>query len=268
MPSTLITLTTDFGSDDPFAGIMKGVILGINPTASIVDLTHGIPAQNIMRAALVVRYSARYFPAGTIHVAIVDPGVGSQRRPLLIQAKDSFYVGPDNGIFSLALEGTTPAKVIELSNETYYLRPTSATFHGRDIFAAVAGYLSLGIPPDSFGNAVPGFERLAWHEPVRDNGRIQGEIVYVDSFGNLITNIQKEDLKGLSPSSVVFSLGSITIRGVKPNYASGADEEYIALFNSWDLLEISRYRGNAQAATGMQVGDKVLIRSETTSATQ
>lgn len=266
MPSTLITLTTDFGANDPFVGIMKGVILGTNPNANIVDLTHGIPAQNIMQAALVVRYSARYFPAGTIHVAIVDPGVGSQRRPLLIQAKDSFYLGPDNGIFSLALKGITPARIVELSNETYFLRPTSATFHGRDIFAPVAGYLSLGIPPDSFGSAVPGFEQLGWQEPVRDNGGIQGEIVYVDSFGNLITNIQKEDIKGMSPSSVVFSLGSITIRGIKPNYASGADQELIALFNSWDLLEISRCRGNAQAASGMQVGDKVLIRSEPTSA--
>jgi S-adenosylmethionine hydrolase len=268
MPSTLITLTTDFGSNDPFVGIMKGVILGINPNANIVDLTHGIPAQNIVQAALVVRYSAGYFPAGTIHVAIVDPGVGSQRRPLLIQAKDSFYVGPDNGIFSLALKGTPPARIVELNNETYYLRPTSATFHGRDIFAPVAGYLSLGIPSESFGDLVPGFEQLAWQDPVLENGRIQGQIVYVDGFGNLITNIRKEDIKGLSPSDVVFSVGPITIRGVKPNYASGAGEDLIALFNSWDLLEIARYRGSAQAASGIQVGDNVVIQSEPASETK
>jgi S-adenosylmethionine hydrolase len=262
MPATLITLTTDFGANDPFVGIMKGVILGINPNANIVDLTHAVPAQDIRRAAFVVRYSTRYFPAGTIHLAIVDPGVGSRRRPLLIQGKDSFYLGPDNGIFSLALKGAAPAKIIELTEEKYYLKPTSSTFHGRDIFAPVAAYLSLGVPPESFGRRVEGFEQLAWPEPVKQKGRIEGEVVYVDNFGNLITNIETHDLDGISAGAPALSLGPITIRGLTESYASGADREFIALFNSWNLLEISRYRGNAQAASGIQVGDKVSIRTE------
>src|SRR5574341_2016219 len=141
----LITLTTDFGYSDPFVGIMKGVIARINPNAQVIDLSHGIPPQDIMAGALVLRHSVSYFPRGAVHVAIVDPGVGGARRPLLIECDGSYFVGPDNGLLSLALEDKQPARIVELSNPSYHLQSASKTFHGRDIFAPVAAYLSLGI---------------------------------------------------------------------------------------------------------------------------
>src|SRR5215467_14046965 len=136
----LITLTTDFGSADPFVGIMKGVIAGIHADAQVVDISHGVPPQDLVAGALILRHSVPYFPCGTIHVVVVDPGVGSERRPLLIQCDGNYFVGPDNGVLSLALEGRNPTRIIHLSNPVYHLQPTSTTFHGRDIFAPAAAY--------------------------------------------------------------------------------------------------------------------------------
>src|SRR5215208_586879 len=151
----LITLSTDFGYIDPFVGIMKGVIYSTNPQAKIVDLTHGIAPQSVLAGALMLRHSVNYFPPGTIHVAVVDPEVGSTRKPLLIESNGSFFIGPDNGIWSLALAERDVARVIHLSNRNYHLKPTSATFHGRDIFAPVAAHLSLGTTAEAFGEPLP-----------------------------------------------------------------------------------------------------------------
>jgi S-adenosylmethionine hydrolase len=137
----VITLTTDFGLQDSFVGIMKGVIAGINPQAEPIDLTHGIPPQDVLAGALTLRHAVRYFPTGTIHVAVVDPGVGGARRPLLIECNGNFFIGPDNGLLSLALENRDPARIVELTNPAYHLHPTSRTFHGRDIFAPVAAHV-------------------------------------------------------------------------------------------------------------------------------
>ena len=160
MERKLITLTTDFGYKDPFVGIMKGVLVGINPDCRIIDLSHEVPPQDPMAGALVLRCSAPYFPKGTIHVVVVDPGVGTNRRPLLIESEGHFFIGPDNGVLSFALEGKEVGQIIELSNGIYHLKPTSTTFHGRDIFAPVAAYLSLGIPAQDFGTRVKDFTRL------------------------------------------------------------------------------------------------------------
>jgi len=260
MKSDLITLITDFGYQDPFVGIMKGVILGINPKARIIDLSHGVPAQDLLAGALILRHSVPFFPPGTIHVAIVDPGVGTRRRPLLIEAEGGFFIGPDNGVLSLALEGREVEKMIELSNETYHLRPASATFHGRDIFAPVAGYLSLGIPAQELGAPVSGFVRLPWPEVVWRDDTIQGEIIYIDSFGNLISNISAQDLKGLDPQSLTVSLGKLTIQGLAPNYLTGAERGYVALINSWALLEIALFKRSAHIESGIKTGEKILVR--------
>src|SRR5688572_5231964 len=147
----IITLTTDFGYQDSFVGIMKGVIAGINPQARVIDITHGIPPQGILAGALTLRHSVKYFPSGTIHVAVVDPGVGSSRRPLLIQDQGNYFLGPDNGILSLAVENIESAHIVQLTNPTYHLHPTRTTFHGRDIFAPAAAHLSLGTPLKAFG---------------------------------------------------------------------------------------------------------------------
>jgi len=260
MEAKLITLTTDFGHKDPFVGIMKGVIHGINPDARVIDLSHGIAPQNVMEAALVLQSAAPFFPEGTIHVAVVDPGVGTERRPLLMEAEGCFFIGPDNGIFSLVLEGKQPSPIVELSNAAYHLTPTSATFHGRDIFAPIAGYLSLGIPPRDLGSPVEDFIRLAWPDAVKTDRAVQGEIVYIDAFGNLITNIREHDLRGLQANSLTVAVSNIRVRGLAHNYTNGAEMEYVALINSMGLLEISLFKRNAHLQSGIQIGDKVEVR--------
>ena len=260
MAARPITLITDFGYQDPFVGIMKGVIFDINPDAQVIDLSHGIPPQDLMAAALVLRHSAPFFPRATIHVVVVDPGVGTDRRALLVESEGNFFIGPDNGVLSLAIEGREASQIIDLCNDVYHLRPTSATFHGRDIFAPVAGYLSLGIPAQDLGTKVNSLKRLAWPEVIKTEGTIQGRIVYVDWFGNLITNVQERDLKPLQKGKVAISTGDLTIRGLSTNYNSGAERGYVALITSWGLLEISLFNGNAQLTCGAKVGDRVQIQ--------
>jgi S-adenosyl-L-methionine hydrolase (adenosine-forming) len=255
----LITLTTDFGYADPYAGIMKGVIFGIDPQARIVDLSHGVPAQDIMAAALLLRHSSPYFPRGTIHLAVVDPGVGSARRPLLVEADGNYFIGPDNGVLSLAPDRRRPTRIIELSNPNYHLQPTSATFHGRDIFAPVAAHLSLGIAAQAFGETISDWVELPWPGIVRTETTIEGEIVYIDGFGNLFTNIRAHDLEELSGDLLSITVRDLSIPGLESNYAAVEPGKYVALINSWGLLEIAIYKQSAQRRSGAIVGDKVKV---------
>lgn len=255
----LITLTSDFGYTDPFVGIMKGVICGINPAAQIVDLGHGIAPQDIMAAALIVRHSSKFFPRGTIHVAVVDPGVGSSRRPLLLEFEGNYFIGPDNGVLSLVLEKERPTRVVWLSNRSYQLWPTSLTFHGRDIFAPAAAYLSRGIAPEAFGENIEDFVKLTLPEVLKAETNVQGEIVYIDHFGNLSTNIRADDLKDLSGSQLRITIHDFFILGLSTHYATVEQGKYVALFNSWGLLEIAIYKGNARERSGAIVGDKVQV---------
>jgi S-adenosyl-L-methionine hydrolase (adenosine-forming) len=255
----LITLTTDFGYTDPFVGIMKGVICGINPQARIVDLSHGIPAQGIMAAALALRYSTPYFPRGTIHVVVVDPGVGSARRPLLAEFEGNYFIGPDNGVLSLVMEGKEPTRIFHLSNPRYQLQPTSASFHGRDIFAPTAAYLSLPIAPEQFGEITDQFAKLFWPPLLRTDATLTGQIVYVDSFGNLFTNIGANDLKERSGQPLRVTLRDLSILGLAANYAAVEQGEYVVLVNSWGLLEIAVCQGSAQKRSRAIVGDKVQV---------
>ena len=259
MATRLITLTTDFGSKDPYVGIMKGVILGINPDAHIIDLSHGIPSQDVMAGALVLGASVSYFPAGTIHVAVVDPGVGGNRRALLIESEKSYFIGPDNGIFSLVLGEKTLQQIVDLSNPAYHLRPTSATFHGRDIFAPIAAYLSLGIAAEDLGTPARDLARIPWPAALKRDRSVEGEVIYIDGFGNLITNIRERDLPA-APSKLMVSLGSVVVRGLVPSYAWGREGAYVALINSSALLEIALSQGSAQAASGAQIGDRVDVQ--------
>ncbi|MGH7796772.1 MAG: SAM hydrolase/SAM-dependent halogenase family protein [Candidatus Binatia bacterium] len=255
----LITLTTDFGLRDSFAGIMKGVIAGINPRIQVIDVTHGIPAQDVMAGALALRHSVAYFPHGTIHVAVVDPGVGSPRRPILIECGGNYFIGPDNGVLSLAIGALKPDHIVELSNPVYQLPPASATFHGRDVFAPVAAHLSLGVALSAFGPKVDTFFRLALPKVVRRENTIEGEVVYMDTFGNLFTNIEEHDLTGSSGGRVEIAVGAVCVPGLSPNYGAAAVGEFVAVVNSWGLLEIAVYRGNAQQNTGAKIGDKVRV---------
>jgi S-adenosylmethionine hydrolase len=255
----IITFTTDFGYQDSFVGIMKGVIAGINPQARVIDITHGLSPQDVLAGALTVRHLVKYFPPGTIHVAVVDPGVGSARRPLLIECDGNYFIGPDNGILSLAVENIRSAHIVHLSNPTYHLRPTSMTFHGRDIFAPAAAHLSLGIPASAFGEPWDKIVRVSIPEVVRKERGIEGEIVYIDKFGNLFTNIGEHDLSGQPVETLDIVIGSIWVRGMSQNYARAQEGQFVAVLNSWDLLEIAVYKDNAQKRTGAKIGDKVEI---------
>lgn len=255
----LITLTTDFGYQDPFVGIMKGVIAGINPQARVIDLSHGVPAQNVMAGALTLQHSVQYFAAGTIHVVVVDPGVGSARKPILLEHGDRYFVGPDNGVLSLALEHKPPDRVVELTNTNFHLQHVSKTFHGRDIFAPVAAHLSLGVPPTEFGKPLDKLVKLSIPQSIRSGNRLDGEIIYADGFGNLFTNIRERDLTGLPKDRLEIGLTGVQLGGLVSTYTGASAGQVACLINSWGLLEIYINRGNAMQRTGAKVGDKVTV---------
>jgi S-adenosylmethionine hydrolase len=245
----IITLTTDFGHADPFVGIMKGAILRITPNIHIVDLNHGIPPQDIRAAALTLAASFAYFPQGSIHVAVVDPGVGSERRPIVIHAAGHYFIGPDNGIFGLALKGQESFFIVHLSNEAYHLQPTSRTFHGRDVFAPVA----------EFGSILKDCVRLAWPAVERAGKFIVGEVIYIDRFGNLFTNIRERDLEGAQGDRIRIHLKKSEIQGLSESYAAGDKGKYIALINSWGLVEVASYNDNVASRSSSKIGDKVRV---------
>lgn len=259
MGTMLITLTTDFGYQDPFVGIMKGVIAAINPQAQVIDLSHGVPAQNVMAGALILQHSIHHFAVGTIHVVVVDPGVGGARKPILLEHAGSYFVGPDNGVLSLALERQPPDCIVELTNADFHLQQVSKTFHGRDIFAPVAAHLSLGVPPTAFGKPLDTLVNLIMPQIVRGEKRLDGEIIYTDSFGNLFTNIRERDLTGLPMERLQIGLEGVPLGGLVTTYAGVSAGEFACLFNSWGLLEIAINQANVMERTGAKIGDKVMV---------
>ena len=255
----LITLTTDFGYRDPFVGIMKGAITGINPRAQVIDLTHGIPPQDVMAGALSLSHAVPYFPRGTIHVVVVDPGVGGTRRAILIESAGNYFVGPDNGVLSLAVAGAKPDHVIELSNVAYQLKATGSTFHGRDIFAPAAAHLSLGVPAAAFGAQLSSFVELSLPDIRRERGRWEGEIIYIDGYGNLFTNLAERDLTGVAARDLCFAVGSTMIEGIEKSYDAVEAARLVAVWNSWGLLEIAVNMGSAQQSCKAKIGDRVVV---------
>jgi S-adenosylmethionine hydrolase len=256
----IITLTSDFGYKDSFVGIMKGVIAGINPRARVIDLSHGVAPQDVVGAALLLRHSVEYFPLGTVHVAVVDPGVGSARRPILIEAAGHFFIGPDNGVLSFACAGAAGSRVIHLTNTAYHRPRTSQTFHGRDVFAPAAAHLSLGVDPRSLGEPVEDFTQLVWRPARVTSKGIQGEIVYIDGFGNLFTNVGTRELQSFDTDKLAFHLGGVVIQGLASHYAAAEPGGLVALVNSWGVLEIALNQGNAQQRCGARIGDKIEAR--------
>ena len=245
----LITLLTDFGERDYFVASMKGVILNINPQAHIVDLSHQVTAHDVADAAYLLKSCYRYFPDGTIHVAVVDPGVGSQRRPLLVSSSRYFFVGPDNGLFTHVCQEESGVEVRQIENRQYRLDSDGATFDGRDLFAPAAAWLTKGQPIGSFGRLVPNYERLSIPEPAWDKHVMAGQIVYIDRFGNLISNLTVSHLKevcGLTKRSEPYiRIGSLTIDGMVRSYAEGDSDQPQALINSNGYLEIFVKEGRA-----------------------
>src|SRR5216684_1357565 len=226
---SIITLVTDFGSQDYFVGAMKGAILSVNPAAQIVDITHETPPQDIEAAAFNLLATYKDFPAGTIHVAVVDPGVGSTRRPILIECGRQFFVGPDNGIFSWICEREESCRALHLTNEKFFRHPVSATFHGRDVFAPVAAALACGISLQELGDEVDNLVRLNPLKPiVAGDGRINGRVIHIDRFGNCITNLTRENFsEELAASGAALSINDRQISSFRKFFsepATNADE--------------------------------------------
>ncbi|MCY3549480.1 MAG: SAM-dependent chlorinase/fluorinase [Candidatus Poribacteria bacterium] len=269
--SRIITLTTDFGIRDTYVGIMKGVILGINPNVQVVDLTHAIPPQDIYEAAFSIYAAHSYFPRGTIHVIVVDPGVGSDRRAIVCQTDNAFFVCPDNGVLSYLLQSTEnearpPVNAVEIQNKAYYLPEVSNTFHGRDIFAPIAAHLSLGIPLEDIGPPVQTLVQLPIQAPELSGNTLTGQIVKIDRFGNAITNISESAIAGLESASTgeisayEIRIGSIRLNRFNRVYAESGVGKPLAIIGSSGLLEIAINSGNAKESLGLKWGDPVVIR--------
>jgi len=252
----VITLTTDFGTRDWFVGTMKGVIFSIAPRANVVDLTHEIPAGDVRAGAFALMASCRFFPKGTVHVVVVDPGVGGARRAIAVQTEKYFFVGPDNGVLSFALAREKIKAIHQLPNEKFFLKDVSHTFHGRDVFAPVAAHLSRGVPIPKLGSVLKDFARLDWPQPRITRGGIQGEVVYIDRFGNAITNIPNELVKG---SKWEVSTKRRRVCSVESCYQSVKVGRPVAAPGSSGFLEIAVNGGSAEKSLGLKIGDKAQL---------
>jgi hypothetical protein len=259
----ILTLTTDFGTEDWFVGTMKGVIASINPRVAVVDITHAIPSGDVRAGAFALAASYKYFPQGTVHVAIVDPGVGSKRRAIVIQTQRYLFVGPDNGVLSLALRGERIKTVRALENETYFLKPISQTFHGRDVFAPVAAHCARGVSIGKFGPVVTDFIRLDWPEPKELNKSVEGEVIYIDKFGNAITNIPATTVTSLGREHLQIFKGRKRICTSGTHYQSVPARQAVAVPGSSGYLEIAVNGGNASAMLGLRAGDRIDVRAIT-----
>ena len=256
--SSTITLTTDFGNSDGYVGAMKGMMLGINSDLLLIDITHEVKAFDIAAAAFVLRQVIRFFSAGTIHLVVVDPGVGTARRAVALRHNDQFFVGPDNGLFTLLLETDTPDQLVELKAPND--GPLSSTFHGRDLFAPSAARLASGVPLEELGTPFAKLKHLQWALPIDDEEGIRGWIVYIDHFGNCITNISRALFeKRQTGRKTKGYAGSGIIRGINNTYNDVPVSEPLMLFGSSDLLEIAINQGSAADLLHIQRGTPVNI---------
>ncbi len=256
---SIITLCTDFGTSDSYAASMKGVILGINPSVSIIDATHDIPPHNIPFAAFVLNGYYRYFPKGTVHIAVVDPGVGGPRLGIVVKTKDHVFVGPDNGVFSYVLMDN-PAQCYEINTRQGLSSEPSATFHGRDVFAPAAARMSLGWDSSLLGAQIKRPVVLDIHKPRAGASCITGEVIHIDHFGNIITNVHSDMIPADKKPDIVVK--RFKIKGIKDMYEQCAWNKPCALINSLNLLEIAVSSGSAHGKLGVNIGDKVKITWE------
>ena len=258
----IITLTTDIGW--VYAAEMKGTILKISPSANIVDVSHAVSPQNVVEGAFIIRSVAHHFPKDAVHVGVVDPGVGTHRRCLVIACRDGILVGPDNGLLIPASERLGLKKVYEITNEKYMPDHVSCTFHGRDVLAPVAAHISKGVKPAEFGDETDEYTKLERGEVTVKEGRISGEVMFIDQFGNMITNIPGKMLKKVKPGGKVnVRLGwkTFSLRYLQ-SYGFAEEGEMLVTVSSFDLLEIASNMENAGAKLGAIVGEKVTITVE------
>ena len=272
MPGPVITLLSDFGLSDSYVGAMKGVISSICPGASLVDITHEVPPQDLLQGAFLLSTAWHFFPSGTVHVAVVDPGVGTERKPLLVRARDHFFLAPDNGILSLVLPdedvGAVPFQAYQaaiprgveafaLTNSAYWRHPVSNTFHGRDIFVPAAANLLLGAAPGDMGERVEKMVRLAVPRPLWENGFLTGYVLHVDRFGNIVTNIVLQDIAEMS-GGIEIEVGKSKISRFSDTYSEA--NELTALIGGQGYLEVALPNGNAALELGVRAQDRVVVR--------
>ncbi len=257
----IVTLTTDFGLSDPFASILRGVVLSINPEITVLDISHEVPSFDLLDGALTIASTYHYYPSGTIHVVVVDPGVGSARRPILVTTQHHQFVAPDNGVLSPVYQREESVEVRHVTAEHFFLQPVSQTFHGRDVFAPVAAWLSRGVRAEKFGDVVTDYVRL--NIPAVQTtaaNTVTAVVLKVDKFGNLITNLTPESVPQLfqaAPPAFRLTVGSATITQVHASYSEGNPGELFAIVGSLGFLEIAANRASAaqvaQAGRGAAV---------------
>ncbi|PEN13927.1 hypothetical protein CRI94_07680 [Longibacter salinarum] len=279
----MITLTTDFGTSDGYVAAMKGVMLSIHPEARLVDVTHQIEPQDVMEAAFVLRTTVPYFPSGTVHLVVVDPGVGTDRRAVAVRSGKQWFVGPDNGVFPLVMDDAEPDEILELDQpEVWRSDAPSTTFHGRDIFAPVAAHLDTGRDPSDIGTPVEGLRPLRWAMPITDSHSVQGYVAHVDRFGNCITNIRRQTLvrTGLNDENanpadeaqhtgdtisiddlpaLKAYVGNAVIRDLHRTYGAVADGDPLLLFGSSGFLEVAVNAGSAAELLNIRKGDSIKV---------
>lgn len=258
MTKPILTLTTDFGLSDHFVGTMKGVILGICPQAQIVDISHGVTPYEIGEGAYLIAQAYRYFPKNAVHLVVVDPGVGTARRPVLMEAAGQYFVAPDNGVLSMVLSREPEAKFRLISNAKYFLPQVSTTFHGRDIFAPVAAHLAAGIPAARMGKRIEDYLKPGFEKPHRAGKRTwMGRILRIDRFGNVITNFHFDDFGDLALRNFSFGFGPVAVTTMARNYAERAPGELFAILGSSGYYEVSASQGSAAQAIRCESGAAV-----------
>jgi hypothetical protein len=266
----MITLTTDFGTQDAYVAAMKGVMLDVHPAATFVDITHEIHPQDVMEAAFVLRTAVPFMPDGTVHLVVVDPGVGTERRAVAVRRDDQWFVGPDNGVFPLVLDDESPEAMVELDTPDVWRAPTpSTTFHGRDIFAPVAAHLAAGRSLAEVGSPIDTLQPLRWALPIADEHAVEGQIIHVDRFGNCITNIRRDTLADTPAADALEGVpdgpavkcyaGSTILEGLHATYGAVAEEEPLLLFGSTGFLEVAVNAGNAAERLDIRKGDSVKL---------
>ena len=259
-PPGIVTLITDFGWGGEYVGALKGAILKVNPRCLVTDITHQINPQNILQAAHVLQNSFSFYPPGTVHTVVVDPGVGTERRALVLEKEGHLFVGPDNGVFSGLLSGKGKVEAYEIANRRYSLWPVSHTFHGRDIFAPAAGHLSLGLPPGKLGPRVKTLVRREFPRPQATKKKMGARILWADSFGNLMTNVTQKDFgRGWAARPFQIKGKGWKIDRVSRTYGEGKAGQPMALFGSGGWLELSVNQGNALEALGLKPGEPISI---------
>jgi S-adenosyl-L-methionine hydrolase (adenosine-forming) len=256
----IITLTSDFGYGSSYVAQMKGAILSLCRDVELMDISHAIMPQNVREGAVVLADATTCFPHGAIHVAVVDPGVGTSRRMIYAEIGGQRYIAPDNGLLSLLALSQQPRLIISIENREYWLPDSTSTFQGRDIMAPAAAHLARDLEPQKLGPVRQSIEMLDWPVAAKSAGGIAGVVIYVDSFGNLITNLSRADVLAIgAPGSLQVDCGGLKIRGLVPTYGAALPDEIIALFDSHGRLEIAKVNGNAALDLGLTAGEEVTV---------